>query len=310
MDPAALAPRFDFAPLEKLVLDAVSSPLTRAMYRRALDDFLAWWAAGQPRPAFSRAAVQAWRAHLEAAGLAPASINQKLAAVRKLASEAFYAGLLPAGAAQGIREVRGAKLAGVRAGNWLSKKEAEAVLAAPDVTTLKGRRDRAILAVLLGCGLRRQEVAALRFEHLALRDGRWCVVDLRGKHGRVRTVPMPAWAKAAVDAWAAGAGLSEGRVFRGVNKGDRVTGESLTGQGVLRCVEKYVPKGIAPHDLRRTFAKLAYQGGARLDQIQLSLGHASIKTTERYLGTQQDLTDAPCDYLRLEVTASQPLPGL
>lgn len=79
-----------------------------------------------------------------------------------------------------------------------------------------------------------------------------------------------------------------------------ITGERLSTQGILRAVARYVD-AIAPHDLRRTFAKLAFKGGAKLDQIQLSLGHASIQTTERSLGVQQDLTDAPCDHLHLKV---------
>ncbi len=80
-------------------------------------------------------------------------------------------------------------------------KQAQTLLNAPDITTTKGLRDRAILAVLLGCGLRRSEVAALTFAHVQQRDGRWCIVDLVGKHGRVRTVPMPTWVKVAIDAW-------------------------------------------------------------------------------------------------------------
>jgi len=85
-----------------------------------------------------------------------------------------------------------------------------------------------------------------------------------------------------------------------VNKGDHLTGESLSAQGIFRCVEKYNGT-ISPHDLRRTFAKLCHKGGAKLDQIRLSLGHASIKTTEMYLGIEQDLTDAPCDHLGLKL---------
>jgi integrase len=154
---------------------------------------------------------------------------------------------------------------------------------------------------MIGCGLRREEVARLRFRDIGQREGRWVVLDLRGKHGRVRSVPMPGWAKAAIDEWAAAAEISEGAVFRGVNKGDRMSGESLTSQGVWRCVEKY--SDAAPHDLRRTYAKLAHKGGARLDQIQFSLGHASLTTTERYLGVHQDLNDAPCDYIRLDLAA-------
>jgi integrase len=205
--------------------------------------------------------------------------------------------------AQAIRDVRGEKQQGVRAGNWLTKKQAEDLINSPDTSTMKGKRDRAILAVLIGCGLRREEVARLSLDHIQQRDGRWCVVDLVGKHGRIRTVPMPSWTKAAIDAWAAAAEISAGPVFRGVNKGDHVTGESLTAQGVLRCVGKY--SKVAPHDLRRTYAKLAHKGGAKLDQIQLSLGHASLTTTERYLGVHQDLNDAPCDYLHLDLAAAR-----
>jgi site-specific recombinase XerD len=97
--------------------------------------------------------------------------------------------------------VKGVASKGVRLGNWLSVQQAQKLLNTPDVTTTKGLRDRAILAVLLGCGLRRSEVAALTISHVQQRDGRWCIVDLIGKHGRVRTIPMPTWVKVATDAW-------------------------------------------------------------------------------------------------------------
>jgi site-specific recombinase XerD len=136
-------------------------------------------------------------------------------------------------------------------------KSAKALLSAPDVATLKGLRDRAILAVLLGCGLRRSEVAALTFTHVQQRDGRWCIVDLVGKHGRVRTAPMPNWVKVAIDAWTTAGELGDGRVFRPVNRADRVGGEVLSEKVVWQLIKPYaeaagVP-GIAPHDLRRFF---------------------------------------------------------
>jgi site-specific recombinase XerD len=194
------------AAVKQLVLDAVSSPLTRVMYARALDDFFGWWTE-QGRPPFTRATVQAWQAALEAKGLAPASVNQKLSAVRKLAAEATYNGLLDPATAQAIRDIPGAEQHRVRTGSWLTKRQAEVLLAAPDPATKQGKRDRAILAVLVGCGLRRDEAARLTFDHVQQRDGRWCVVDLMGKKGRVRTVPMPAWTtKTAIDSWAAACG--------------------------------------------------------------------------------------------------------
>jgi integrase len=250
--------------------------------------------------------VQKYLTELEAHSLSAATVNQKLSAIRKLAQEAAYNGLLDATTAQGIREVHGAKMQGVRTGNWLTKAKAEHLINAPDISTLKGKRDRAILMLLIGCGLRRDEVARVTLSHIQERDSRFCVVDLIGKHNRVRTVPMPAWAKTAIDDWTTAAKIGAGRVFRGINKGGNLTGESLSSQGVWRCVAEYsavLKLNVSPHDLRRTHAKLAYKGGAKLDQIQLALGHASLVTTERYLGTHQSLTDAPADYLHLDLSA-------
>jgi integrase len=179
------------------------------------------------------------------------------------------------------------------------------LISAPDATTKKGKRDRALLAVLIGCVLRRREAALLTVDHIQLRDARWVIVDLFGKGERVRTVPMPSWTKNAIDSWIATAEISDGTIFRPINRGGRITGKSMTHRGVFDVVQHFgiaigVPK-LAPHDLRRTFAKLAYKGSSSLDQIQVSLGHASITTTERYLGVRQDLTDAPCDHLGLTV---------
>jgi integrase len=130
------------------------------------------------------------------------------------------------------------------------------------------------------------------------------LVDLVGKGRRVRSVPMPGWAKAAVDRWTDRAGIIEGRILQPVNKAGRVTGGGITAQAIFEIVESYsrsLGLAFAPHDLRRTFAKLAHRGQAPVEQIQLSLGHASLKTTERYLGIEQDLVDAPCDRLGLRI---------
>jgi len=99
--------------------------------------------------------------------------------------------------------------------------------------------------------------------------------------------------------------FQKGRVFRPVNRADRVTGEVLGEKAVWQLIKPYaeaadVP-GIAPHDLRRTCAKLCRAAGGELEQIQLLLGHASVQTTERYLGTKQDLAHAPNDAIKLRV---------
>jgi site-specific recombinase XerC len=172
--------------LKTLVLDSVSSPITKRVYNMALDEFMNWFQQA-PRPGFTKATVSAWRVSLEARGLGSSSIIIRMSAIRKLAAEAADNGLLAPELADGISRVKSAKMQGVRVGNWISLRQAQALLSAPDIATVRGLRDRAILAVLLGCGLRRSEVAALTFSHLQQRDGRWCIVDLIGKHGRVRT---------------------------------------------------------------------------------------------------------------------------
>src|SRR3954454_10155275 len=207
--------------LKALVLDSVSSPITRRVYNLGLDEFFAWFSL-EARPGFTKATVAAWRVALEARGLGAVSINVRITAVRKLAVEAADNRLLAPELANGITRFKGVPSKGVRLGNWLTVRQAQTLLNTPDVSTKKGLRDRAILAVLLGCGLRRSEVASLTFRHLQQRDARWCIVDLVGKHGRVRTVPMPAWVKKAVDGWASSAGVINGQIFRAVDRHDAV----------------------------------------------------------------------------------------
>jgi site-specific recombinase XerD len=290
--------------LKTLVLDSVSSPITKRVYNLGLDEFFAWYGQ-EPRAGFTKATVSAWRVALEARGLGSVSINVRITAVRKLAVEAADNGLLAPELAAGITRVKGAKSIGVRTGNWLTVQQAQKLLNAPDVTTKKGLRDRAMLAILLGCGLRRSEVAALTMNHIQQRDNRWCIVDLVGKHGRVRTIPMPTWVKVAIDTWTEPTGITEGHVLRPVGRGDRVLGERMTEKVVWQLLQPYaiaagVP-GIAPHDLRRSCAKMCRAAGGELEQIQLLLGHASVQTTERYLGTKQDLVHAPNDGIKLTV---------
>jgi integrase len=117
---------------------------------------------------------------------------------------------------------------------------------------------------------------------------------------------MPNWVKVAIDAWTATAGIANGHVFRPVVRGDRVFGERLGEKVVWQMLREYAAEigipALAPHDLRRTCAKLCRAAGGELEQIQMLLGHASVQTTERYLGTKQDLVHAPNDAIRLRIT--------
>ena len=110
--------------------------------------------------------------------------------------------------------------------------------------------------------------------------------------------------KVAINTWTGPTGITEGHVLRPVGRGDQVRGERMTEKVVWQLLQPYalaagVP-GIAPHDLR-TCAKLCRAAGGELEQIQLLLGHASVQTTERYLGTKQDLVHAPNDGIKLRV---------
>ena len=194
--------------------------------------------------------------------------------------------------------------AGVRLGCWLTREQAERLLEAPDSATVKGTRDAALLSVLLGAGLRRSEVAALTLEHLQKREGRWVITDLLGKRGRIRSIPIPDWVEQRIRSWAERSALSQGRIFRAVDKKGRIMGQGLSAQAVFTILHAYVIElglSAAPHDMRRTYAHLAYEGHAPLEQIQFSLGHASVVTTELYLGARQNLRDAPCDHLGLRL---------
>src|SRR4051794_6078770 len=125
--------------LKTLVLDSVSSPITKRVYNLGLDEFFAWYGQ-EARSGFTKATVSAWRVSLEARGLGSISINVRLTAVRKLAVEAADNGLLAPELAAGITRIKGVKMKGVRMGNWLSVQQAQALLNAPDATTNKGLR--------------------------------------------------------------------------------------------------------------------------------------------------------------------------
>ena len=295
----------EYNQLISLVLDAVPSPHTKRAYNRALRDFMDWYLA-QDQP-LTKATVHRYRSHLEDNGFSASNINQRLAAIRKLVREAADNGYMDEKLASGILRVKSVKQRGRRLGNWLSPEDAQALLDAPDKTTLKGKRDRAMLAIMLGCGLRRSEVASIKWGQIQKRFGRWLLVDIEGKAGRVRSVAIPRWVKVALDDWRRAGKLKKdkGPVFKTVNRWGQVQRDNLSVDTVLDTVRLYgdtigEPE-LAPHDLRRTCAKLAYNGGAKITQIQKMLGHASVQTTERYLGLDQDFENAPNDLIGLNL---------
>ena len=287
------------------VIGSLRSPESQRGYEHAIDEFIDWYCS-EPRLSFNRTVVLRYRIHLESRNLVAGTINVRLAAVRRLAYEAADAGLLSPELAAGIRRVKGVKKLGARLGNWLSVNEARALGQSPEPATLKGKRDRAIIAVLLGCGLRRRELAYLSFDNLQRREDRWTIIDLVGKGGHVRTVPVPDWVKQFLDEWFAAARIMHGKLFRCVCRSGTVWGDGMTDKVVWYVVKTHakkleIPK-LAPHDLRRSCARFCHIAGGELEQIQFLLGHVSVQTTERYLGCKQKLREAVNDRLRIEPT--------
>ena len=292
--------------LVQLVTDSVPSATSKRSYRMGLEQFFTWWEREASGKAFSRSLVQRYRAALDGRGLAPRTINLRLAPVRKLAEEAAAEHLLPHATVAEIRSIKGARVLGERTGNWLTKAQTEQLLGLPEKETLKGKRDAVLLWLFVTAGLRREELATLLIDQIQQRDGRWCLVDIVGKGGRVRTVAIPAKTKEVVDSWLAAIPFAGGLLLGKINKGGRFVGQGMTASSIYSHILAYAARlGIVfhPHDLRRTYGKLAHKGGGRIEQIQLSYGHASLTTTERYLGIDQDLEDAPCDHLGIALAA-------
>ena len=163
-----------------MVIAGLPSENSRRAYQRHLQDFFIWHAL-ENRLELNKALIQRYVKSLRAAKLSSSTIDQKLSAIRKLASDAEDNNLIDSRLANSIRAVKGVPFRGRRTGNWLTKEDAQKWLNAPDLNTLKGVRDRALLAILIGCDLRRAEASILSFHHIEQREGRWAIVDIAGK---------------------------------------------------------------------------------------------------------------------------------
>src|SRR4030088_596215 len=205
----------DLEQSKNAVLHSLGAASSQESYGHAIDEFIAWYCS-EPRVAFNRTVVLRYRFFLEQKNLAPSTINVRLAAVRRLAHEATDTGLLRPELAAGIGRVKGAKRLGVRIGNWLTVDQSRTLLARLQADSLRGKRDRAILSLLIGCGLRRAELVRLGPEDFQVREEHWVIADLIGKGKHIRTVPVPVWAKRAVNEWTDASKISTGALFRRV----------------------------------------------------------------------------------------------
>lgn len=296
----------DLGQAKSAVLNSLSSPDAQRGYRHAIDEFIEWYCS-ELRPSLNRSVVLRYRIHLESRNLAPGMVNLRLGLVRRLAYEAADCGRLSPDLVAGIRRVKSVKKLGVRLGNWLTVEQATTLWQTPRDDRLKGKRDRALLAVLLACGLRGNEAVSLEIRHVQQREDHWAIVDLHGKAGHTRTVPVPDWVKMLLDRWTQAALIQTGKIFRRVTKAGTVWGTGMTEKVVWHVVREHAAAaGIARlvhHDLRRSCARLCHSAGGELDQIQLLLGHASIQTTARYFGCKQRIKAAVNDRLGIEPPA-------
>src|SRR5215469_14960990 len=288
----------DLDQAKSAVLNSLTSADAQRGYRHAIDEFAEWYCS-EPRLSFSRTVVLRYRIHLESRHLAPGTINLRSGTVGRLSYEAAGCGLLSPDLAAGIRRVKGIKKIGVRLGNWLTAEQSQRLWQAAGDKSLKEKRDRALLTILLACGVRRHEAVGLNVIHIQRREEHWAIVDLKGKAGHTRTIPMPVWVKNVLDQWVEAANHTSGRLIRHVHKIAKAWGEKLTEKAVWHVVREYGAKAgidkLAPHDLRRTCARLCHAAGGELEQIQFLLGHVSIQTTERCLGCKQRIQGAVND---------------
>ena len=189
--------------LESLQSRAVSAcltslaPASRRVYSARIRDYLAW-SRGSP---LDREHVQRYMRALELAAASPQVRNQALAALKKLASEAAELSWIDQSAAAQISRIKARRITGIRSGKWLTRDQAQRLLVAPDRTTVTGRRDAVVLALLLGCGLRRDEAVRLGTAQCVTMDGRMILRNVKGKGGRIRSVSVPKWAQRTINEW-------------------------------------------------------------------------------------------------------------
>lgn len=278
----------------------IDNPRTRRAYQIDLADFCSFvgLAGADEFRVVTRAHVLAWRAQLEARDLAGATIRRKLAALASL-----FDHLLESNAVAGGNPVHGVKRPRIESNEGktpaLGDDQAKRLLDAPNGETLKGMRDRAILAVLLYHGLRREEAAQLVISDLQERRG-IKHLQVRGKGGKTRYLPLHPVAAERIYAYLERdtqrqAGNSP--LFRSIR--GKTSGAGVTGNGIYKVVAQWAHAagihvdGLGVHGLRATAATNALEHDADIAKVQVWLGHANISTTRLYDRRDQRPEDSP-----------------
>lgn len=193
---------------------------------------------------------------------------------------------------------------GQKVHTWLSQADVRRLLATCG-DDIAGRRDKLALGLLVGAGLRREELAGLRWEHVIekpVKGKTRTVLAVKGKGARNREIPISDRLAAALDSWAAVTGRA-GYVVRSLGM-NREPGDSISAVAIFNIVRKAGAAigrpDLAAHDLRRTYAQLGYEAGIAITQISRLLGHSSVATTQRYLNLDLDLSTTISDFIPFE----------
>lgn len=308
----SLAPQQASDLLDQAIITYLSglAPNTQRAYASRLFAFVNWRESQPPAPLIAH--LKQYMSYLQhQRGLSPRSIQAHINTIKGMLRTAAA---LDTRLAPGLAQLELVKTPSVRGqfqGKRLTARQARTLLETPGTDTIKGLRDSAILGLLLILGLRRSEVCDLTWEHIDELEGHHVLANLKGKHGRVRTLKLPGWLHGLIMVWGDRSGLDvnrlDHRVFVPITKDGRVLVQrsGMTPHAIYKLVNLYTRQAglpsVKPHDLRRTAALLSRRGGATIEQVQLMLGHASPQTTSSYIGESLDLDDNAVDYNPLQI---------
>lgn len=274
------------------------APSSRRIYEHDVRHFAGWMQAQGLTPAiFTRSDMIMYRAYLANSTYAKATKQRMFSIACKLMREQYLAGRTPTNV---TLEVHGFKSEGNETPHTaLSKAQAKDMLESIDRASRQGKRDYALILLLVKTGIRRAEIVALNRGDIRMMDGHHVAVIEHGKGDKRRVVKLRVDVFRAVESYLLARGTEGEALFVSFRRGDHPTQSRLTDKAVELLVKKYAPEGteLTPHGLRATFATLALENDASLHQVQYALGHADPRTTERYQRRKLNLDDNAVDVL-------------
>lgn len=269
------------------------STLTYNNYRPIIERFKLWSKDNYKTGMHPAEVISSYKDMLVKSGIDKKTVNKHLSAIRKYFKTMMQLGLLSNESYQALGAVPNIKVQGKKYGNRLSLEQGKALLAAPDISTEIGRRDKAILALLIGTGLRRSECVNLVWGQLSQNDNVYVIRDLVGKHGRTRSVAVGSWIVRILFEYSKPKHPDD-KIFKSYDvRGNPRSG--MTPQTIYNIVKRYSKaigvENFAPHDLRRSFSLYAYQtaGQEGLKELSRQLGHSSTSITENYISAESDM---------------------